>query len=495
MTLLRTAGEPTIEPSPPVRRSRYRASAAGWSAAICFALALLIAIPLMFTPVRLAHFADGPVVLSYAILGYSAFRLTVLFIAAKEALLEATFWIFVYIFFGLAAVAQTVTQQYALPPHGPFTEEHQLGALAVIIVGLLAYEAGRLISRGSPLAARAMLPTNFTLVPKRVWIVALVAFASTLAFVFAEGLGAQFSSRQDVTVSLLGSPSPGLRLDQISDKALGLIKIFFRWVPAFVALYLLLHLRTAVRWRAPWIRSTSATFLLVGLIVANLIVNNPVSNPRSRFGGVAIAFAIAVLPLRRPARFRIAVAFVVLGLLFLFPLADAFRYSERDFTVAPLAQDLVSSADYSMFQQELNAQVYVNTHGHTRGRQLVGSLFVFVPRRWWPDKPIATGDLISRTDVINASDSLWAEAYVDAGYIGVVGFFLLYGWLSHRYERAYMRRQPGSISAVSLFVPLFAAFQLLILRGALQPVVGELVPVALLVWACTTRRRARRGRR
>jgi hypothetical protein len=450
--------------------------------------------PIVFTPVSLVSLGQPGPLLAYLVLIYSTFRLSFVFLVGTERLIEGTFWIFVYVFFGLAALAQTVTQRFALPPYGPFSKGDQIGAFAVIIVGLLAYELGRVLRKSRRGEHPNYSGWRFIVVPKRIWLLATVGIVAVIAFLWTEGVQIQFSSRQDSTVSLLGAPQPGQRLDQISDKAIGIVKIFFHWVPQFVALYLLLYLYAELRRsgaRVPWITTTSAKAMLMTLVLANVIVNNPISNPRSRFGGVAMALTVAVLPLRRPARFRLAVAIVLLAVLFVLPLADVFRYSERGYrSAAPLADELVSSADYSMFQQELNSQVYVKSNGHTFGHQLLGSIFVFVPRRWWPSKPIATGDVISRTNAINASDSLWAEAYVDAGYVGVFGFFLMYGWVTFGLERRYIERAPGSFTLVSVGVPLFAAFQLLILRGALQPVVGELVPVGLVLFACSQRRRS-----
>lgn len=458
---------------------------AGWACGVCCGLVMVGVLPIMLTSVSLEHLTKAPVLLTLAILAYSTLRISRLLVAGREAVLEATFWIYVYIFYGLAALAQTVSETYALPPYTAYEESISVRALIVVVIGLFAYECGRVLARSR--APRPSSDTGMSLIPRRVAFLVIVGVASTLFFVLNEGLGLQFSSRYRTEVSYLGAPSPGLRVDQLSDKAVGLIKIFLRWVPAFVALYLLLHLRRAARegsLQPRWINAKGGTAVLVLMIVVNVIMSNPISNPRSRFGGVIMALGLALSPLRTPPRFRAAVIGLLVALLFVFPLADAFRYDERDFTVAPLSQDLVRSPDFSMYQQELNAQLYVRESGHTLGRQALGAVFVFVPRRWWPDKPIATGDLISRTTVLNASDSLWAEAYVDGGYGAVFLFFLLYGRTTFLMERAYLHRVKGVVSAAVVFVPLFAGFQILILRGSLQPVIGELVPVGLVAFAC-----------
>ncbi len=470
------------------------ATQGGVAAATCCAVVLAVALPMLFTPLTFGTFRQTPAIMAYGILLYSALRISKLMLTGREALVDATFWIFVYVFFGLAALAQTVTQKYALPPSTTYSEATQVNALSVIIAGLLAYDIGRIIAKLSRKGKGFRAGDNLHLVYRRIIVLAILGLVVAAVFLVSEGISLQFSSRQAVETSLLGTPRFGIRLDQIPDKAAAIIKITLRWLPTFLALYLLLCLRKAQKAADPRTTqintTTTATMylLLRLLLIANLIFNNPVSNSRSRFGGVAIALSLAMVSLQRPSRFRIAVSVLIFALLFVYPLAAAYRNTKRQFNSTPLAKDLVSSPDFSMFQQELNAQLYVNSHGYTLGHQVIGSIFVFVPRRLWPGKPQSTGDLISRTNVINASDSLWAEAYVDGGYVAVICFFLLYGFLSLGFEVAYLQRKPGTFSAAGVLVPLFAAFQILVLRGPLQPDVGELGPVVVLLILCVRRR-------
>ena len=224
--------------------------------------------------------------------------------------------------------------------------------------------------------------------------------------------------------------------------------------------------------------------LVLVLILANVVANNPIANPRYRFGGVLVALALVVVSIGTPKRFRLAI-FSFLGLLlFVYPYAAVFRYDQRSLQLTSLREQLVNSVDYGMFQQEMNGVVYVRSAGHTYGRQALGAALAFVPRKIWKDKPIQTGDLTSRSSFINASSSLWEEAYVDAGRAGIFVVFLIYGWLSRVCDSLYQQRRRGSPTVIGAAVPLFAAFQTFVLRGSLQPAVGELAPLVVVFCCC-----------
>jgi hypothetical protein len=222
-----------------------------------------------------------------------------------------------------------------------------------------------------------------------------------------------------------------------------------------------------------------------------MVANNPIGNPRYRVGGVLFALLVVSWPLRTAYRFRVAVLGLLVGILLVFPFADIFRYDTAALEIVPVKDELVSSPDFGMFQQEVNAQLYVDAQGHTFGEQLAGAAFVFVPRSLWPGKPIDAGNLIVRTQQINASASLWATVFVDGGWIAVCLVFVGYGRITGRFEDLFLRDSKG-FSFVAAAVPLFAAFQIFLLRGDLQPAVGELALLPLLLFFVTRRQSARR---
>lgn len=465
------------------RRSQDYRTSAGWSPPV---LLLLLggAFPLIFTELDGGSLFEAPVFLSLLITEWASFRIASLLARGQATIVQGTFFIFVYVWFGLAALAETVEQRFPIASQS-FSEGHQIDALLTILLGLAAYEIGLRAypSVAAPRLVRWCRSRQISL--RRVWVIAGIGAAGTLFALWSYGFRVLLSSRYTVVEAVYGRPGPGLRLDQVGNKAVGLLEVTLVWAPAFLALYLLLVLDNTPevsvgRSSKRFVSSAQARMVLIGLVGANLLVNNPVSSPRYRFGGVVLALFAVVWPLFKPRRFRVWVCALLFGVMIAFPLLEVFRFDDRTIQIAPLKELLLTSPDFGMFQQEVNAQLYVDSHGFTFGEQVLGVVFGYVPRALWPGKPIDTGNVIVRTNAINASASLWATVFIDAGILGVAVTFLAYGWVTRVSEELYIQRWRES-SFIAAAVPLYAGFQIILLRGDLQPAVGSLAPVLVML--------------
>lgn len=467
----------------------------GWVLATAVFITLAAGLPVLFAGLRGSSFDDPVLGLSMFVTVYAAARIAGLLHHGRDALLRLTFWTYVYLWLGLAASAQIISNRFPIP-YQSFGSDLQSQAMVAIVIGLVAYDVGGLLgrrSKGSSWMGRSLTRLEFA--PRRVWLVAVVAILYTLYATASTGLAVRFSSRNTATNAIF-RPAAGQRVDLLQDKASGLIQVALLWVPAFLALYLMIYLYRSHRsgdamssGDRRWSTSRRARRLIAVLVLVNVLANNPQSNPRSRFAGVAIALTIAFWPTGGMARFR-AGALALLGLTIVaFPYAAVFRFDQRALTFAPLSEQLATSPDYGMFQQQLNGLIYTRDNGHTLGRQLEGAVFSPVPRVLWPTKPLDTGNVVARTDLINASSDFWTEANVDFGLAGVVVWFVAYGYVSRVFEGAYRDRDQRRATVIGAAVPLFAAFQIYLVRGALQPAFGELLPVAGLFICCVRRKR------
>ncbi len=87
-----------------------------------------------------------------------------------------------------------------------------------------------------------------------------------------------------------------------------------------------------------------------------------------------------------------------------------------------------------------NTISWVDTRGHTYGRQLAGSGLFFVPRAVWSGKPEDTGVRVGQwmgLRMTNLSAPLWTEFWVDLGATGMIGGMALIGYASARTDRRY----------------------------------------------------------
>jgi hypothetical protein len=236
-------------------------------------------------------------------------------------------------------------------------------------------------------------------------------------------------------------------------------------------------------------------FLLISLLIATFIINNPVSSPRFWFGTIILSVVFASLP-RRPHYLTGWVFGLIILLIFVFPFADLFRNTfdvrlSQRIASTTVDIELIRNGDYDAFQQILNTVKYVEHNGFTYGKQLLGTVFFWFPRNVWSGKPVPTGKLVasySRYNYTNLSLPLWGELYIDGGFILVFVLFLFYGSVANIVEDHYVRSKENYPTYLNAFVPVYAAYQFFLLRGTLMSAFAYLVPVLLCMYICTSRK-------
>ncbi|GAB2631804.1 hypothetical protein GCM10027168_73780 [Streptomyces capparidis] len=390
------------------------------------------------------------------------------------------FWLFAYVWLGLAPLAMLSTGVY---PRGFVVDDATaFAATAVVEVGLLAYSAGAVLGgwrahRRSavlePLLARRVAPVRVLL---------LCGLALLLAVVLIPqqgGVGTFFASRQAANEAAGGG----------GDSAGRALAAWGLSVPAFWALVALVHVprlpfgdRTLrqVRWA-----------LLPVLLALNVVVNNPVSQPRFWAGTVLLTLVFAARVTRRPRVFRYGAAAIMVAVLAVFPYSDYFRYDEREpVRVVSLAEQFTTNGDYDAYQQIQTGLDYVGVHGHSPSAALGPPVF-FVPRAVWPDKPGDAGIQLARHagyEFDNLSAPLWVESYMWAGIPAVVVVFALFGAVGRRVDEVRERLGGREGTLAALLVPAFAFYQLILLRGSLMAIVGPLFLLVVVPLCVTTRR-------
>lgn len=421
--------------------------------------------------------------LAWCLVLISSARLAQAIGTGQVNLLVITFHVFVYVFFGLAGLAQLLVGTYPLDGlrYQPGTVKE---ALALILLGVIAYEIGCwLVPSRSRLKGVARPVACWSFSQPRVRTLGVFGLSVVAVLVARAGLSPFFTSRDAASAAIAGPTSVGVQLYNLQDKTSYVLLDRAGKVPVFVALFAILFMMHKGAWRNKTPSGKLLDRLLaVALLVANVIVSNPFANAREWFGTVGIAFLSIYLPFDGLRGKRVMVAGSVLTLLFAFTSLDAFRRTEPiDGSSVNPRTDIVSDGSYSAFQTVLNGVEYVERDGYAGGKQLAGAVFAILPRSIWADKPIDTGSLIDPT--YNRSSTLWTEAQVDFGLPGVAVLFVLYGFGSTRLEKAF-RARSGALRAI---IPILAGFQIFFLRGSLIPVMGTLYPLAFLLLVVMTR--------
>ncbi|MEU8768623.1 MULTISPECIES: hypothetical protein [Streptomyces] len=430
---------------------------------------------------------------------YAGARLATMILSTRRRLLQGVFWMFVYIAMGVAPFAQVVIEQTPTPMVGP--RQDLVTAISMILVGCAAYDLGALLASRRPLRRRTPSgrgsgggPARAH--PVRLRILVVVAFVASAFYVLKlGGPGVFFSSRQEIneTVAASGVVAEGSNVGSAFIKGFG-------QVPALLAL-LFYTRRLATSRRAR--RTPSTVLVWVALAALNLVVNNPISNARYWFLTVLMAFVFTAFP-SSAAFYRTVLTTGVVGALVVFPYADRFRYEEggqRPVQSASVFEPLVTK-DYDQMVMFANTVSWVDTRGHTYGRQLTGSALFFVPRALWSGKPEDTGVRVGQwmgLRMTNLSAPLWTEFWVDFGPAGLVGGLALIGYAAARTDRRYAlavtRAGPGPASVLAIAAPLIAGYTFILLRGPLLQAVGKLAIAALCLALITTFREQREARR
>ena len=81
--------------------------------------------------------------LVWLIIFYCSMRLCLLSVKGQKCLIKMTFWIFVYIFLGLAPLVQIAAKRF--PWSGNYSAETIFTAFIMIFLGLLAFDFGGII--------------------------------------------------------------------------------------------------------------------------------------------------------------------------------------------------------------------------------------------------------------------------------------------------------------------------------------------------------------
>jgi oligosaccharide repeat unit polymerase len=404
--------------------------------------------------------ADIKFLLSYLIIFYSSIKLTSLSLKNERKIMELTFWIFSYIWLGLSSFASIIVKKF--PWEGTYSDREYIISLLIILCGFIFYDLGIIFGRSRHKSKKdtgVNIDTTKTYLNGNIlFLYTMFSFAIAIFVLTKIGFSSLFIAR--------------LQLDALYysmfDKTSVLIFSNLLKVPLFVLLVICI----VILKNRGKIGFNKISLLTLILFFANLLISNPISNPRYWFGTVAISVLFLILKWNKHS-FAIWTISLATLLLLIFPYADLFRAETQGISLETnsLSYSLTQDGDYDAFQQILNTVKYIEiSESTTHGYQLLGSLLFWVPRSLWAGKPVGSGQFIAEQlgySFTNLSCPLWAESYINFGWMGVVLIFFIYGYLTEFLQKKYISSFNTNISIYQLIVPFLAAYQLFFLRGDL----------------------------
>lgn len=383
-------------------------------------------------------------------------------------LFELVFWLFTYVFLGLAPMVQMRSGIY--PQTTPHLESLLNGqAIAVVYVGAGAFGMGvflAAISKRKPRAAVSVPSVNRT----RTTVLAVVALLICGVYVARLGVGNLFTTRFDRNMAEAAQYP--------NSTVLALVKAATS-LPLIVAFAALVQARRRQRNRGlvllPWI-----------VLIVALISMNPITSPRYVAGTAILAVITALGMASSPRRMRIFALSLAVGLVLVFPFADTGRrpadQQEVDSATGPIGA--LTSGDFDAFDQINNSLLYVQTEGATGGRQLTGAALFFVPRVFWPNKPEDTGIFLAEYrnyKFTNLSAPLWAEFVIDGGWALLGLGMLALGFVIRRVDDAATQalKVTGQLSVFGAVLPFYL---IIVLRGSLLQAMAGLTVLSVCGW-------------
>ena len=263
-----------------------------------------------------------------------------------------------------------------------------------------------------------------------------------------------------------------------------IINKFIMFIPLMFVFYFIIE----------YMKNKNKKNLLILLIWFFILVfcKNPFTERRNGLGPIYGSIIMFFIYKKINARnfFLIATLVFIIG----FPLSSVFTHSNLG--IYELLQegknlfniDLIYNQFLEMHFDAfeiLNVSIdYVNYIGMSLGRQLLGSIFFFVPRSIWINKPLNTGMLMGNYLISdygysynNLSCPITAEAYINGGIIGVIIFALFMSLWSKLVYRLLRKQDYYTFVGWYMCIHLF-----FLLRGDLTNGIAYLIgPIVSMV--------------
>jgi hypothetical protein len=410
--------------------------------------------------------ASSAWVVTLAVSAGAGLRLSWIIGDGAQRLVESIVWIFIYAFFGLAPMVQLREGVYPqTTPH--LDHSYDASALSVIVVGTGALALGLAYARKRT-RLRQSGDGGPSVRPGRVTTLAVIALLFALYFAAKVGPAALLSSR--VELDRVATASWG-------DPTIVAVVRALAVMPLLVA-FIGLQVQRARGLSTGLLRRTILP-VVTGAVL--LQVANPISSARYTSGTVYLAVLASLGLVATRPRFRAVCAGFVATLVLLFPLADAFRYTTSASFKASDPVAALTTGDFDAFAQIINTVQYVDLQGPTYGYQALGPLVFWVPRAIWQAKPVDTGILLANSrgyDFTNLSAPLWAELFINGGWLVLALGMFAFGVLIRRWDSGIIEtlrgaRTPGLLAAILPF------YLLILLRGSLLQATAAFAVIVL----------------
>lgn len=285
---------------------------------------------------------------------------------------------------------------------------------------------------------------------KKIYILIIFSFISLFIMIYFVGFNNLFIRDEN---------SVDIGLDFIST----IINNCFRIIPVYGLIYAIYYYKE---------KRTGIKFIILFGIMT-FILNYPVSTTRYWSGAVYIGIAIVMF--KKYIKDRTFDIGMILVFAILFPIFQLFKwYDISDILNGEATKNLINvynNADFDAYSMLARAFYYVGENSIVYGKQLLTTIFFFIPRMFWVNKSVPTGELIASSqnqNFTNLACPVQAEAYVNFGYIGIVFYAIILSIILKKIDNIYWNKD-DKIRYIDYVYPFLLGLLIFLLRGAFHP--------------------------
>jgi hypothetical protein len=424
----------------------------------------------------------------YILVLWTTFRVFFTGLLGDKKLSLLFFYVFIYVFLCIQPMLSIWVHDF---PHGNkyMSDELIFSTISLIILGIfsfeLSYNFGKYIFKFRPGFALLKDFSNHLLFIKRTY--AILTFVLIIFLISIPIYGPYlFLGIRDGGLDL--GESRGIERSTVVD----LLLVYGLRTLAAIALFRTIFFFKnygSLRFKKNYF------YLLISCIFINLVISNPLNAPRLWTGALMLSSCFIFFDWNRGSFSKIFF-YLSIFLLLLFSGTDPRiifgrqLLNENQITFEGTYLEIFESikripSDYNFdsFQVISFTQIYCEKNSFSYGRQILLPLFFWIPRVFWPNKPIGTPDMVAGSfDLpnLNISSPLWAEGYVNFGFIGVILFFIVLGSVSYLADCILMQHNPSVEKLI--FSIYFASNMIILLRGDLTTGTQYLQTMFLLLF-------------
>lgn len=365
--------------------------------------------------------------------------------------LRVVFWFFCFMFFAFTPYLKYLVDRFGYP----LSDTSMLLANCLILLHLILVQVSysyQVTATGRKLSElKQMISRSYEKISPAGLLIAILMSYGIAIFVIARN---------------------GLSLDQIFGMQEDfspleqMMRFYLRPFTFFAFLFAVVYLRTRSR------RSAFAIVMVVAAFIPAVLLNFPFSTNRFYVFAIYLGFLIIIWPPSAKNR-GVYLASLFSGIIVSF-VVQAFFHASLDDDVFDISY--LTGTTFDAYESFVYSIDYAALNGITWGRQLLGGLLFWIPREWWPDKPIGTGGLIIAelhgATFTNVSSPFLEEGYINFSVPGILLYSIFLGrvmgqmdtkrkWLMRRLPE----RWPPKTDIYLVFYPLMVGFLLFALRG------------------------------